>query len=159
METTTANAAPPGIAAAIAAGLAALGLPPTSFTDEVKDFPFGEVHLSTTVAVLVAASGAWVMAREGGQVKTWPERGHGEIGALAEDIRLAEAHEFRRRGAPPKLIGGKAQPLYLDDESTAIADRLGNGNRSAGVRHALLLARDAPPLERAGAEQGGKIGR
>lgn len=152
-ESTPANAAPSGIAAAIAAKLAAMGVTTSDVAEEAKDFAFGEIHISTKVAVLVGA-GLGVIARADGQIQCFPLRGHDELAALVEDIRLAEAYIFRpRRGAPRKIVGGKAQPLYLDDESLAIADRLGKGNMSAGARYALWLARDAAPLGRAGAEQ------
>lgn len=42
-----------------------------------------------------------------------------------------------KRGAPVRLPGGRRVNLTLDERSIEIADRIGGGNISAGVRHAL----------------------
>lgn len=44
------------------------------------------------------------------------------------------------RGRPSELKGGKRVQVYLDAESLAIADEIGNGNVSEGIRKALLKA-------------------
>lgn len=41
-------------------------------------------------------------------------------------------------GRPPKLQGGKRINVYLDSGSLDIADALGDGNISEGIRRALL---------------------
>ena len=40
------------------------------------------------------------------------------------------------------MTGGKRRNIYLDDESASIAERLGNGNVSDGIRIALAMAKD-----------------
>lgn len=42
-----------------------------------------------------------------------------------------------RRGAPARLLGARRINVNLDANSVAIADRIGMGNISAGVRQAL----------------------
>lgn len=65
----------------------------------------------------------------------------------------------RKSGAPPKLVGGARQVLYLDAESLALAEQFGHkGNLSDGVRVALRFLRDAKAAGRAGAEQVGEEG-
>lgn len=44
-------------------------------------------------------------------------------------------------GRPNEMAGGKRVQVYLDAESLAIADRLGDGNVSAGLRKALQIAK------------------
>lgn len=44
-------------------------------------------------------------------------------------------------GRPTEMDGGKRVQVYLDAESLAIADRLGDGNVSAGLRKALQIAK------------------
>ena len=43
-------------------------------------------------------------------------------------------------GRPSEMYGGKKVNTYLDAESIAIAQRLGNGNVSEGIRKALKQA-------------------
>lgn len=43
-------------------------------------------------------------------------------------------------GRPPEMTGGKRTNIYLDDDSRAIAEKLGNGNFSEGIRIALKIA-------------------
>lgn len=43
-------------------------------------------------------------------------------------------------GRPAEMSGGKKVNTYLDADSIAIAQRLGNGNVSEGIRKALKLA-------------------
>lgn len=43
-------------------------------------------------------------------------------------------------GRPSELKGGKRVQVYLDAESLSIADEIGNGNVSEGIRKALLKA-------------------
>lgn len=43
-------------------------------------------------------------------------------------------------GRPSEMTGGKKVNTYLDAESIATAQRLGNGNVSEGIRKALKLA-------------------
>lgn len=45
-------------------------------------------------------------------------------------------------GRPAEMTGGKRRNIYLDDESASIAERLGNGNVSEGIRIALAAIRD-----------------
>lgn len=51
-----------------------------------------------------------------------------------------QPQEKRPVGAPKKMRGGKRTQVYLDDESLAIAAKLGNGNVSDGIRKALKQA-------------------
>lgn len=45
-------------------------------------------------------------------------------------------------GRPTEMTGGKRRNVYLDDTSAAIAERIGNGNISEGIRIALAAIRD-----------------
>ena len=45
-------------------------------------------------------------------------------------------------GRPAEMDGGKRRNVYLDDESAAIAEKLGNGNISDGIRIAMAMAKD-----------------
>lgn len=45
--------------------------------------------------------------------------------------------EKRKPGRPPRMDGGKRRSIYLDDESMELAERLGYGNASEGIRRAL----------------------
>lgn len=45
-------------------------------------------------------------------------------------------------GRPAEMTGGKRRNIYLDDESAAIAEKLGNGNISDGIRIAMAMAKD-----------------
>jgi hypothetical protein len=45
-------------------------------------------------------------------------------------------------GRPAEMTGGKRRNIYMDDESAAIAEKLGNGNISDGIRIALAMAKD-----------------
>jgi hypothetical protein len=45
-------------------------------------------------------------------------------------------------GRPAEMTGGKRRNIYMDDESASIAERLGNGNISDGIRIALAMAKD-----------------
>lgn len=45
-------------------------------------------------------------------------------------------------GRPAEMSGGKRRNIYMDDESAAIAEKLGNGNISDGIRIALAMAKD-----------------
>lgn len=46
-------------------------------------------------------------------------------------------------GRPPTLKDGKAVQVYLDASSLAIADKLGDGNVSQGIRVALRAASES----------------
>lgn len=43
-------------------------------------------------------------------------------------------------GRPVEMTGGKRTNIYLDDDSRSIAEKLGNGNFSEGIRIALKIA-------------------
>ena len=45
-------------------------------------------------------------------------------------------------GRPTEMDGGKRTNIYLDAESRATAERIGNGNISDGIRIALAQAKD-----------------
>lgn len=45
-----------------------------------------------------------------------------------------------RAGRPAELEGGKRVNVYLDAESLSIADEIGDGNVSNGIRKALLAS-------------------
>ena len=45
-------------------------------------------------------------------------------------------------GRPAEMAGGKRSNIYLDAESRATAERIGNGNISDGIRIALAMAKD-----------------
>ena len=45
-------------------------------------------------------------------------------------------------GRPAEMTGGKRRNIYMDDESAAIAEKLGNGNVSDGIRIALAMVKD-----------------
>lgn len=48
-------------------------------------------------------------------------------------------------GRPSEMSGGKKVNTYLDAESIAIANRLGTGNVSVGIRKALKIAAEKAP--------------
>jgi len=41
------------------------------------------------------------------------------------------------------MEGGKRRNVYIDDASWGLAQKLGGGNGSEGIRHALKVASDA----------------
>lgn len=57
------------------------------------------------------------------------------LALIPEDLRNS-----RPAGRPAELEGGRKVNTYLDAESIAIAQRLGNGNISEGIRTALRMA-------------------
>jgi hypothetical protein len=77
---------------------------------------------------------------------------HEEILLAAEDGATDTAWEVinavadggyrpRPTGRPAEMSGGRRVQVYLDDETLAIAERLGGGNVSAGIRAALATCR------------------
>ncbi len=54
----------------------------------------------------------------------------------------AQKNATRRKLGRPVSVDGKKVYTYLDSESVLIAEALGNGNVSAGIRAALRIARD-----------------
>lgn len=62
------------------------------------------------------------------------------IASEAGDIFIEARSSAKRPVGRPAAIGGKRVQVYLDDESLAIAARLGGGNVSEGVRTALKKA-------------------
>lgn len=62
-------------------------------------------------------------------------------------VELANAVEFYQKnrpaqiGRPAELEGGRRRNVYLDDQSWAIAEALGGGNISKGLRLALKAAK------------------
>jgi len=44
---------------------------------------------------------------------------------------------------PQEMKDGKRRNVYIDDESWLLAQNLGNGNGSEGIRHALKIASEA----------------
>lgn len=54
--------------------------------------------------------------------------------------RIDELPVYEEVGRPAEMEGGKRRNVYLDDESWALAQSLGDGNASAGIREALKLA-------------------
>ena len=53
------------------------------------------------------------------------------------------------RGRPDTMDGGRRVQVYLDAPSLATADRMGDGNMSAGIRAALASAGDLDALRQA----------
>lgn len=62
--------------------------------------------------------------------------------ASANDDRTTVAR--KPVGAPQKMSDGRRVQVYLDADSLAIAERLGDGNVSAGIRAALKRAAGGP---------------
>lgn len=62
------------------------------------------------------------------------------ITLIPEDMRNS-----RPVGRPSEMEGGKRVNVYLDAESLDIADKLGNGNVSEGIRKALKVAEGKAP--------------
>lgn len=48
----------------------------------------------------------------------------------------------RGRGRPRGMTGGRQVHVYLDDESIAVAESLGEGNVSSGIRRALQICKE-----------------
>lgn len=51
--------------------------------------------------------------------------------------RIQDLPIYAKSGRPEELRGGRRINVYLDADSLAAAERLGNGNVSAGIRAAL----------------------
>lgn len=49
-------------------------------------------------------------------------------------------------GRPPKLANGKRRNIFIDDASWSIAERIGHGSASDGIRIAIALAAIAESL-------------
>lgn len=45
-------------------------------------------------------------------------------------------------GRPAEMAGGKRTNIYLDEDGRSVAEKLGNGNVSEGIRIALAQAKD-----------------
>lgn len=69
----------------------------------------------------------------------------GELFNLDDCVPLVE----KSRGRPDTMDGGRRVQVYLDAPSLATADRMGDGNMSAGIRAALASAGDLDALRQA----------
>lgn len=51
--------------------------------------------------------------------------------------RKAKNSGFKRPGRPEQMQDGKRRNVYIDDASWQLAQQIGNGNASEGIRRAL----------------------
>ena len=72
----------------------------------------------------------------------------GAIKSLSQH-KVQAALEPAGRGRPDTMDGGRRVQVYLDAPSLATADRMGDGNMSAGIRAALASAGDLDALRQA----------
>ena len=49
----------------------------------------------------------------------------------------------RKPGRPSVMDGGRSRRIYIDEESWEIAQKLGKGSGSEGIRRAIKIASDA----------------
>ena len=79
-------------------------------------------------------SGAWV--RSGNSF----EPSGATKSSIAESF--GDLIKAKKRGAHAKMEDGKRTNIYLSAESRSIAERIGGGNVSEGIRKALAIADD-----------------
>jgi len=53
------------------------------------------------------------------------------------------ATPLRKPGRPSSMKGGRSRRIYIDDASWNLAQKLGKGNGSEGIRRALKIASEA----------------
>jgi len=53
------------------------------------------------------------------------------------------ATPLRKPGRPSSMKGGRSRRIYIDEESWEIAQKLGKGSGSEGIRRAIKIASDA----------------
>lgn len=85
----------------VATRLAARGVPSTGYREADEYMP-GEIHITHDVHVRVELNTMCALAYEGDMIKYFPDRAHGDLAALMQDIQEARAFvvachkEYRR---------------------------------------------------------------
>jgi hypothetical protein len=75
----------------------------------------------------------------------WTRSSDEQMGYWGPTGAMFSPHWYAKIGRPSEMAGGRAVKVYLDAESIAIANRLGEGNVSDGIRQALKIAAEKAP--------------
>ena len=70
----------------------------------------------------------------------WSRNSDGQSAYWGPSGACFEAYIYSAPGRPAEMQGGKRVQVYLDAKSLEIADRIGGGNVSEGIRQALKQA-------------------
>ena len=98
----------------------------------------GDLEVSTDAEFLALEYQAQELAAAGTKCCIrWRRDSDGQVAYWGPAGASLKPHWYAKPGRPSEMEGGKAVKVYLDDESVAIAARLGSGNVSEGIRRAL----------------------
>ncbi|MND11732.1 hypothetical protein D3C87_820680 [compost metagenome] len=68
----------------------------------------------------------------------WSNDADGCSGYWGPSGACIEPHWYVKQGRPNELKNGMRKQIYMDQESLEVAQKLGNGNVSEGIRKALM---------------------
>lgn len=99
-------------------------------TDGVEVAEDAEFSAIEAQAAELAAQGSKCCIR-------WSRESDGQSAYWGPKGATLKPHWYSRPGRPEEMAGGRRVQVYLDDDSIAKAEKIGDGNVSAGIRAAL----------------------